>query len=138
MTPTTSTDRITERATEHILVVEDDRDLREVLCEALRLEGYIVVGVEHGAAALQHLRAGGRPCVILLDLMMPVMDGWTFRREVLKDQELADIPLVVMTAAGHARAATIPSNAILHKPLQMDDVVETVQEHCPRGALGPA
>jgi two-component system, chemotaxis family, chemotaxis protein CheY len=118
---------------EHILVVEDDKDLRDSLADALRLEGYDVVGVEHGEAALQHLSTGARPCVILLDLMMPVMDGWTFHREIQKDQSLAAIPVVVMTAAGAARASTVDVNAVLHKPLQMDSVVEVVQEHCPGG-----
>jgi CheY-like chemotaxis protein len=120
---------------DYILVVEDDRDLREILSDALELEGYETVCVEHGEAALRHLYTGARPCVILLDLMMPVMDGWTFRREILKDQSLADIPVVVMTAAGADRAQTIPSNRVLYKPLEMDAVVDAVQEHCP---LAPA
>jgi CheY-like chemotaxis protein len=128
MTPSASSEP------EHILVVEDDRDLREGLCEALRLEGYEVVCVEHGEAALRHLRTGVRPCVILLDLMMPVMDGWTFRQEILKDQALAAIPVVVMTAASPAQAKSVVSAAVLYKPLQMDTVVELLQVHCPGGA----
>ena len=119
---------------EHILVVEDDRDLRESLCEALRFEGYQVICAEHGEAALRHLNTGAKPCVILLDLMMPVMDGWTFRAEILKDRTWADIPVVVMTAASQERAKAIPSAAVLQKPLQMDTVVEVVQEHCSGGA----
>jgi CheY-like chemotaxis protein len=116
----------------YILVVEDDRDLREILGEALQLEGYEVVCVEHGAAALRHLETGARPCVILLDLMMPVMDGWTFRREILNDEALARIPVVVMTAAGGSRAESIQSNATLHKPLEIGDVVDAVEGYCPR------
>jgi CheY-like chemotaxis protein len=118
------------RTRDYILVVEDDRDLREILAEALELEGYDTVCVEHGEAALRHLETGGRPCLILLDLMMPVMDGWTFRREILKDQSLATIPVVVMTAAGADRANTIPSSGVLYKPLEMGAVVDVVQEHC--------
>src|SRR5262245_45714290 len=102
---------------EHILVVEDDTDLRDTLSDALRMEGYDVVAVEHGEAALRHLQRGLKPCMILLDLMMPVMDGWTFRREMLKDDDLAAIPVVVMTAAQPARAAAIGSDEILYKPL---------------------
>jgi CheY-like chemotaxis protein len=120
--------------TEHILLVEDDKDLRESLGEALRFEGYEVVCVEHGEAALRYLGTGARPCVILLDLMMPVMDGWTFREQMLKDPALAPIPVVVMTAASTARARLVVSNAILFKPLRMDSVVEAVQAHCPGGA----
>lgn len=114
----------------YILVVEDDRDLREILGEALQLEGFEVVCVENGQAALRYLEGAGRPCVILLDLMMPVMDGWTFREEISKDQSLADIPVVVMTAAGSARARTIDSNATLYKPLDMTVVVDVLQEYC--------
>jgi CheY-like chemotaxis protein len=120
---------------EHILIVEDDKNLRDSLFDALSLEGYEVVVAEHGQAALQYLRTGARPCLILLDLMMPVMDGWTLRREILKDQALADIPVVVMTAASQSYASTIDSAAILFKPLAMDDVVGVVQEHCPGGAV---
>jgi CheY-like chemotaxis protein len=123
---------------EHILVVEDDRDLRDTLCDALRLEGYEVVCVEHGEAALRHLTTGAKPCVILLDLMMPVMDGWTFRQEILKDRTWAAIPVVVMTAVGVQRAKTVHSDAILYKPLQMDSVVDVVQAYCPGGAAGSA
>jgi CheY-like chemotaxis protein len=119
---------------EHILVVEDDRDLRSSLCEALELEGYVAVCAENGEAALRHLATGARPCVILLDLMMPVMDGWTFRRELQKDPSLAAIPVIVMTAATPARAAALASEAILYKPLHMGKVVHVVQEHCPGGA----
>ena len=119
---------------EHILVVEDDQDLRESLCEALEMEGYVVVPTENGQAALRHLATGARPCVILLDLMMPVMDGWTFRQEMMKDPSLAAIPVVVMTAATPTRVASIAAEAILRKPLHMDRVVGIVQDHCPGGA----
>ena len=119
---------------DHILIVEDDTDVREALCDALTLEGYEVVWAENGEEALRYLYTGARPCLILLDLMMPVMDGWTFRQTMLTDPILAAIPVVVMTAAGPQRAATISAQIILHKPLQMDTVVGVVQEHCPDGA----
>src|SRR3954449_12587291 len=121
---------------EHILVVEDDKDLRESLCEALELEGYVAVSAENGQAALRHLATGAKPCMILLDLMMPVMDGWTFRQELLKDRALAAIPVIVMTAATAARAAAVASHAILYKPLHMGRVIDVVQEHCPYGRDG--
>jgi CheY-like chemotaxis protein len=116
--------------TPHILVVEDDRNLREILADALQFEGFEVVSVEHGEAALRHLASGARPCVILLDLMMPVMDGWTFRQELLKKDGLSRIPVVVMTAAGANRAASIQSDATLHKPLDIDAVLSVVQGYC--------
>ncbi len=120
---------------EHILVVEDDRDLRDSLCEALELEGYVAVCAENGQAALRHLATGARPCLILLDLMMPVMDGWTFREEMMKDASLATIPVIVMTAATPARATAVLAKTILYKPLHMNKVVGVVQEHCPEGAV---
>jgi CheY-like chemotaxis protein len=119
----------------HILIVEDDKDLRDTLCDALELEGYVAVCVENGQAALRHLSTGARPCMILLDLMMPVMDGWTFRRELMKDDSLAAIPVIVMTAAPQARAGAVASQAILYKPLHMSRVMQVVQEHCPDGAV---
>jgi CheY-like chemotaxis protein len=128
----------TMTSAEHILVVEDDRELRETLCEALEMEGYVAIGAENGRAALRHLAAGARPCLILLDLMMPVMDGWAFRQELLKDPARAAIPVVVMTAATPARAAAVDSRAILYKPLHMGAVVDLVQEHCPDGAARPS
>jgi CheY-like chemotaxis protein len=115
---------------DHILVVEDDKDLRDTLCDALALEGYVVAGVEHGEAALRHLRGGARPCLILLDLMMPVMDGWAFRQAMLSDPALAAIPVVVITAAGEQRAALVGAEQVLHKPLFMDAVVDVVRQHC--------
>src|SRR5205814_8831977 len=83
-----------------ILVVDDDPDIRDSLREVLEDEGYDVSCVGNGREALDHLKAASpRPCVILLDLMMPVMDGWQFRREQKKlEPELANIPLVVITA----------------------------------------
>jgi CheY-like chemotaxis protein len=97
---------------EHILVVEDDIDLRATLCDALDLEGYVTICAENGEAALRHLASGARPCVILLDLMMPVMDGWTFRQEMLKDPSLASIPVIVMSAAAPARMAAGKAHAV--------------------------
>jgi CheY-like chemotaxis protein len=117
----------------HILVVEDDQVLRESLCDALVMEGYRVVGVEDGAAALSHLRASAEPpCLILLDLMMPVMDGWALRKATLAEPALATIPVVVMTAAAAPQFSAPPEVArVLHKPLHMDLVVDAVQAHCP-------
>jgi CheY-like chemotaxis protein len=114
----------------HILVVDDDHRLREVLCDALELEGYKVVAAEHGQAALEHLQAGDRPCLILLDLMMPVMDGKAFREEMLKDPDLADIPVVLITAGGAQVIADVPVVAVLCKPLSVEAVVDVVQAHC--------
>jgi CheY-like chemotaxis protein len=114
----------------YILVVEDDPSIREALCEALELEGYQAVGAEHGKAALDYLARSARPCLILLDLMMPVMDGRSFRAAMLEDEELAQVPVVAITAGGAQLASTVAVDRVLFKPLRMDTVVDVVKEHC--------
>ncbi len=86
-----------------ILLIEDEAAIREVSEAVLEAEGYRVVSTCNGADALDVLRAGLRPCMIILDLMMPVMDGWEFRTVQLDDPELLKIPTVVYTAVGNVR-----------------------------------
>lgn len=115
-----------------ILVVEDDDDIRDTLCDLIQAEGYQALGFENGSAALQHLRSNQKPnvCVILLDLMMPVMDGWEFRSKQVADPALAPIPVIVITASGHTNGA-LKGAQILRKPLRFDEVLGQVQKHCP-------
>jgi CheY-like chemotaxis protein len=119
----------------HILVVDDDVAIRKGLCKVLELEGYTVVDVEHGQAALDHLKTSARPCLILLDLMMPIMDGRTFRQKMLKDPQLAPIPVVLITAGGPQLSAGVPAAGVLQKPLRLGTVVGVVKQHCqtPKG-----
>ena len=86
-----------------ILLVEDEGSIREVMDAVLQAEGYRVVCAVNGADALDTLRAGLRPCMIILDLMMPVMDGWQFRATQMRDGELLKIPTVVYSAVGNIR-----------------------------------
>jgi CheY-like chemotaxis protein len=88
-----------------ILVVDDDLAVLNALTELLESEGYKVATAIDGLEALGQLRGGLRPCVIVLDLMMPVMDGWDFRHEQMKDQALRDIPVVVITATGFSETS---------------------------------
>ena len=88
-----------------VMVVDDDPAVAEGLSELLESEGYAAVTATDGLDALAQLRAGLRPDVILLDLMMPRMDGWDFRYEQMKDAELRDIPVVVITAAGFSETS---------------------------------
>src|SRR5215212_2491309 len=81
-----------------VMVVEDDFTIRETLRELLEDEGYRVTQASNGAEALACLRTNGTPRLILLDLMMPVMDGVEFRRALQKDPRLSDIPMVVLSA----------------------------------------
>src|SRR4051794_28430872 len=83
-----------------ILIIDDDPPILTGLSEFLQGEGYDVAIAGDGRAALDQLRRGLRPSVIILDLMMPVMDGWDFRHEQLNDAELREIPVIVITATG--------------------------------------
>jgi CheY-like chemotaxis protein len=116
-----------------VLVVDDDHSIRESLCELLADEGHRTVGASNGREALDVLQSDGRPCVILLDIMMPVMDGVAFRVRQLGDPELSTIPVAVITAAGQAAAASMHAEAILHKPLRLESVLEVVERFCPAG-----
>lgn len=113
-----------------ILIVEDDADLREMMAQLLVLEGYRAEAVANGRDALEYLRQGDRPDLILLDLMMPVMDGWEFRRRQREDPALAGVPVVVLSALDQTRAADLGGTAFLKKPLDFDRLLELVRQHC--------
>jgi CheY-like chemotaxis protein len=81
-----------------VFIVDDDRDIREDLGELLRGEGFAVEAAWNGAEAIKRLQGGLRPDVIILDLMMPVMDGVTFRGELKKQTDLSSIPVIGLTA----------------------------------------
>jgi CheY-like chemotaxis protein len=118
-----------------VLVVDDEKDVRESVCEMLEARGYQVVCAEDGRAALEHLRGGLRPDVILLDLMMPGMNGWQFRDEMNRDAALAGIPVVVITATRNVRQ--IHAEEIVHKPIKPDLLLRVVEKwgrsDAPRG-----
>jgi CheY-like chemotaxis protein len=109
-----------------VMVVDDDTDIRETLTELLVEEGYVVTAFGNGRLALDALRAGQRPGVILLDLMMPVMDGWEFRRAQLADPTLDEIPVVLITAVGTQRIRSEEFSQVLRKPLRLDRVLDAV------------
>lgn len=115
-----------------VFVVEDDTDTREMLCRFLELEGYHVESAPNGKLALERLNAGAPACVILLDLMMPVMDGWQFRREQVTSSALAHIPVIVVSAAGRERIEHIDANAVLSKPVDLDELLARVTQYCTR------
>lgn len=100
------------------------------MSEVLQDEGYEVTCVANGREALAHLRAGHRPCVILLDLMMPVMDGWQFRREQKQDAAIADIPLIVITAAAGNRPVLVEAEQLVMKPLDLTQLFAAIDRHC--------
>jgi len=112
-----------------VLVIEDDPDVRNALTELLTGEGYEVTPASDGGEALDVLRAGLRPSVILLDLMMPKVDGWDFRRAQLEDPALADLPVVLLTASGF-RPDSMRSDhgqlEMLPKPVQAHVLLDTL------------
>jgi CheY-like chemotaxis protein len=113
-----------------VFVVEDDVDTRDMLGKFLELEGFQVEVASNGRQAIDRLASGVHPCVILLDLMMPVMDGWQFRRYQATHQEIAKIPVIVVSAAGRDRMAEIDANAYLSKPVDLEQLLERVSQYC--------
>ena len=114
-----------------VLIVEDDADLREMMAQLLSLEGFQAATVANGSEALQYLHNGHvKPDVILLDLMMPVMDGWEFRRKQQADPAFADVPVIVLSALDQSRAADVQAEAFLKKPLDFDRLLQLVRQYC--------
>ena len=111
-----------------VMVVDDDADVREVMMEAITFTGADVTSAENGRVALDKLLAGARPSVILLDLMMPDMDGWAFRAEQRKHPDLALIPIIVFTAHRVTRDVEreLEAQAYLNKPLGLDELISTL------------
>ncbi len=116
-----------------ILLVEDDQDIRETLVELLEGEGYEVLFAENGQIGLDKLSETSElPNLILLDLMMPVKDGFQFCAEKEADPKIAHLPVVVMSADGHIRENQLRVNAraYLKKPLDIYEIINIVEKHC--------
>lgn len=113
-----------------ILIVEDDVDTRETLRFLLEAEGFTVIEAGHGKAALECLARGPRPCLILLDLMMPVMSGFEFLRE-LRSNPAHDVTPVVVASAWGSEAETVEgAQGFVRKPFDLPDLFELVRRHC--------
>jgi CheY-like chemotaxis protein len=116
-----------------VLIVDDDPDIRSALQELLEDEGYQVVGAENGKTALAYVEAGLRPCAIVLDIMMPVMDGWDFRAQQLQNAAIRNTPVVVITAAGFS-SDTIRRQfgevEFVAKPPPLDSLLAAVRRAC--------
>jgi len=113
-----------------ILVVEDDEDIAWILRELLASEGYDVVVASNGKQALELLPKMQAPCLVLLDLMMPVMNGWEFLRAKVQDARIAPLPVVVVTAYDDQSAAQDDVKQIIRKPIEMDTLLKVVREYC--------
>jgi CheY-like chemotaxis protein len=115
----------------NVLVVDDDPNLVRLMSRFLTLEGFAPVPAANGEEALAYLRGGGDASVILLDLRMPVMDGWTFRREQRGDPGLANIPIVIMSGlAADPAQADLGAAASFSKPVSFREVVGVVRRLC--------
>jgi CheY-like chemotaxis protein len=120
-----------KKETPAVLVVEDDEEIREALKEILSSEGYRVHTATNGQEGLDHLRSNSaKPGIIILDLMMPIMDGWHFRNHQLQDPDFAKIPVIVITADGNAsqKAKAMNATAGLKKPLNLEEFLKTIQD----------
>jgi CheY-like chemotaxis protein len=116
-----------------VLLVEDDTPVLDALREALAEEGFEVTTATDGREALDVLRRGPRPDAILLDLMMPVMDGWDFRQAQLRDPTLRDIPIVIVTATGFSRDTVhkqFGNVDLLAKPVPVLDLLAALDRLC--------
>lgn len=117
---------------EHLLVVEDDEDLRESLQVLLERRGFHVLAAANGQEALSAIRPEEPPCLIVLDLMMPIMDGWEMRARLLEDPRLARIPVVLLSGVAdlHAAAETLEAVDYLVKPIDIGRLYQLVATHC--------
>jgi Response regulators consisting of a CheY-like receiver domain and a winged-helix DNA-binding domain len=120
------------RESRRILIVEDDADLREALSEVLRDEGYAVTSAADGQEALDRLRRELRPSLILLDLTMPVMNGWQFRAEQRQDPDLSEIPVVVLSAGEHLAEQMQPLEIedFVRKPIELGHLLQKIERYC--------
>ena len=114
-----------------ILIVEDEHPIRDIITEILEDEGYRVAGATNGLEALKYLRQHAHPRLILLDLGMPVMTGWEFREHQQRDPQLAEIPVIVMSALPDLdrRAAALKAADCLNKPVNIDKLLGTIARY---------
>jgi CheY-like chemotaxis protein len=116
-----------------VLIVDDDGAIHRALSQILEEEGYETAVASDGGAALQMLRAGLRPGAILLDLMMPVMDGWDFRADQLRDPALREIPVIVLSAAGFSPETIrdqLSGADLVRKPAALTDILDALTRSC--------
>ena len=111
-----------------ILVVEDDKSISEVLKMALELDGYQVAAANDGQEALNYIKQGHLPNLVLLDLMMPVMNGWQFLEQLAEEPTLKDLPVIIVSAYCH-RARDLKCRAFHEKPMDLDRLLSQVKQY---------
>ncbi|MEW6056608.1 MAG: response regulator [Bdellovibrionota bacterium] len=128
------TETISQQLESKVLLVEDDRDIREAVRDLLELEGYTVVTAENGREALRILSDDFAPKVILLDFLMPVMNGIEFLNEKRKREKISKIPVILLSASNKAfreiKDADLLSSevCVLAKPLEIEGLIEAVRQ----------
>lgn len=123
-------DKTVPECCQSILVVEDDDDIRNAIVDLLENEGYNAQPAINGKDALEKLRGiDHKPCLVLLDMMMPIMNGREFLDEVMKDSHLAPIPVLIVSAVAD-KSNTEGSVGFLKKPIDIDVVLKVVSQYC--------
>jgi CheY-like chemotaxis protein len=119
--------------TPHILIVDDDATTRAALALLLAAEGYATAEAANGREALLRVHAGGQQQLVVLDLAMPLMDGWEFLRARRLVPELSQTPVIVLSAVGEphlAAARALGASEVLQKPVEAQDVLDAVRRYC--------
>jgi CheY-like chemotaxis protein len=111
-----------------VLVVEDEKELREMMCEVLELNGYTVVTAPEGQAALEALERIDHLCLVLLDLLMPGMNGWELMKQIRARSEYATTPVIVHSSA--PESAPQGATRVLRKPVEFQRLLDVVREFC--------
>jgi CheY-like chemotaxis protein/predicted transcriptional regulator len=121
-----------DRAPRVVMIVDDDASVREDYGELLREEGYQVLTAANGREALDQLEAVSKPSLILLDLKMPVMDGWKFHRELVDNPELNEVPVVLLSGSSDVfeEASRMEADDFLLKPVPVRELLGTVEQNC--------
>lgn len=117
-------------AEDTVLVIDDEASTRSLLIEILEFEGLKAIGFADGAEALDYLASAQPPCLIVLDMRMPVMDGPEFRAALLRDPRLARIPVVIVTALDPSSAAGLSAVRVLRKPVDLEALLSVVRKNC--------
>ena len=118
----------------YVLVVDDEEDIRDTLRELIEMQGLKAETAANGAEALEHLTAQ-KPCLVLLDLVMPVMDGRALLEKMRADPELSGVPVVVSTSAPHLAPRDVP---VVPKPIDIGKMVEWLHRYCEQPAPSSA
>ncbi|MBP9679824.1 MAG: response regulator [Bacteriovorax sp.] len=113
----------------YLLIIEDNKDIQNVLKTALEIEGYLIFTANNGKEGLEQLSKMPIPCMVLLDLMMPIMNGWEFADEISRDIIYSSIPIVVVSAFNDKNFNTEKNNYI-QKPIDLDALLKTISKHC--------